>query len=616
MLSSLDEKASNLPTTSGCYLFRDRKGRVIYVGKAINLRARVRQYLSLSDERVMVPHLVAAARDVEVVVTHTEKEALLLENTLIKTHQPRFNTELRDDKNFLHLRLDPREPWPWYRLVRTIKKDGARYFGPYSSASKARATLAFLQKSFPLRTCTDAVLRSRTRPCLLAQMGRCTAPCVDAVDRDAYMEDVEASMLFLAGKNRPLIRKLEARMQAASEALAFEQAARFRDLIASIELSIERQQVVDARRADRDVWGLHREGSRGAVAVLPVREGVMGQPRAFVLEDMVGEDGEVLSSLLNRAYAEGSELVPEILLPFPLDDAEALAEVLTERAQRRVRLHVPQRGNKARLTALAAENARVRYLAAHDEETRRQSALESLAEALALPLPPHRLECFDNSHLGGKNPVAAMAVFLDGQPARKEYRRYRIKTAPGDDDYAMMREIIERRFRRAIAEGNRPDLLVIDGGKGQVGVARAVLQDLGLDDQPVVGIAKPRTERKRGDRVTPDKLVLPNVKDPISLRSDHPGLRLLQHLRDETHRHAVRYQRSVRQRSSLTSVLEAIEGVGPARRRALLRTLGSAAAVADADVATLAAVPGVGPALAQNIFSAFREGLEEPADPS
>lgn len=609
MASTLQEKVAELPTTSGCYLFKDRRSRVIYVGKAINLRARVRQYLSLSDERIMVPHLVAAAKDVEVVVTHTEKEALLLENTLIKKHKPRFNTELRDDKNFLHLRIDPRKPWPWYRLVRNIRDDGARYFGPYAQASRARATLAFVQKSFPLRTCTDAVLNSRSRPCLLHQMGRCTAPCVDLVSKAAYDQDVEASMLFLEGKNRPLIKRLTVRMHEAAEALEFEQAARYRDLIDSVEATIERQQVVDARLGDRDIWGLHREGARGAVAVIPVREGVMGQPVSSVLQGLIGEDGEVLSSLVNRMYREGAPLPAEILLPTELADAEALQEVLSERLGKKVRLRVPKRGGKTKLIALAERNAEVAYNAEHDEEARRAAALEALGEAVGLALPPHRMECFDNSHLGGKNPVAAMAVFLDGKPARKEYRRYKIKTAQGDDDYAMMREVLERRFRRAIEEGNRPDLLVIDGGKGQLGVAMAVLADLGLEDQPVVGLAKPRTERKRGDRVTPDKLVLPNIKDPIVLRADHPGLRLVQHLRDETHRHAVRYQRQVRQRASLTSVLEEIPGVGPARRKALLRTLGSAAAVADADEATLAAVPGVGPALAAVIYETFRPDL-------
>ncbi|MCO4745322.1 MAG: excinuclease ABC subunit UvrC [Proteobacteria bacterium] len=606
---ALQAKVAGLPTSSGCYLFKDARGRVIYVGKAINLRARVRQYLSYQDERIMVPHLVASARDVDVVVTHTEKEALLLENSLIKKHKPRFNTELRDDKNFLHLRIDPREAWPWYRLVRNIRSDGARYFGPYTSASRARATLAFLQRSFPLRTCTDAVLKSRRRACLLHQMGRCTAPCIDAVEREAYIEDVEASMLFLEGRNRPLVKRLERRMRASAEELDFEAAARFRDLIASVKATIEQQQVVDARQADRDVWGLFREGARGALAIVPIREGVMGQPRATVLEGLIGSDAEVLSSLINRSYRADVPSPPEVLLPVELPDRGALEEVLTERLGKRVHLRVPQRGGKTRMVALAVENARVAFLQEHDESARRAAALESLAEVVGLALPPHRMECFDNSHLGGTNPVAAMVVFLDGEPARKEYRRYRVKTAPGDDDYAMMREILERRFRRAIEEGNRPDLLVVDGGKGQLAVARAVLMDLGLDDQAVIGIAKPRTERRRGDRSTPDKIVLPNAKDPIVLRSHHPGLRMLQHLRDETHRQAVRYQRKVRQRASLTSVLEEIPGVGAARKKALLRTLGSAAAVADADVETLAAVPGVGPRLAEVIHAAFRPDL-------
>jgi excinuclease ABC subunit C len=605
----LETRAAELPTTSGVYLFKDRRGKVIYVGKAVNLRARVRQYLAGADERMMVPFLVKHAVDVEVVITDTEKEALLLENTLIKKHRPRFNAKLRDDSNFLHLRIDPRSEWPRYDLVRRIRDDGTRFFGPYHSASKARTTLAFLQRAFPLRTCTDAVLHSRKRPCLLHQMGRCVAPCVGLVDETSYDEIVQGSMAFLEGKREPAIRSLHTRMNAASDALEFEKAARLRDLAFSIEASVERQKVVDTDLADRDVWGLYREGRRGAFVIVPVREGVMNEPRAALVE-FGDDDPELLSSLLNTTYSGEAPIPPQLLVPVLPFDHLALEEVLSERRGGRVRIVSPQRGDKVRLVELAAENARVRYLRETDEDERHARAMQELAEVLELAEPPHRIECFDNSNLGGTNPVAAMAVFLDGRPARAEYRRYRVKTVVGSDDVATMREILGRRFRRAIDEGVRPDLLVVDGGKGQVGAAMAVLQDLGLHDQAVCGISKPRTEHARGNRSATDKVVLPNRKDPLRLPEGHPALRILQHVRDEVHRHAVRYHRQVRNRETLGSVLEAIPGIGPARRKALLRVLGSADRVADASVDELAAIPGIGPDIARRLHEAFHPSPE------
>lgn len=608
--TDLETRAAALPTTAGVYLFKDRRGKVIYVGKAVNLRARVRQYLAGTDEREMVPFLVRHAADVEVVLTHTEKEALLLENTLIKKHRPRFNAKLRDDSNFLHLRVDPRKPWPRYDLVRRIKDDGARYFGPYHSASKARATLAFLQRAFPLRTCSDAVLGSRRRPCLLHQMGRCVAPCVGLVDEAEYASILDGSMHLLEGRRQPAVDHLRQRMAAAAEGMEFEKAARLRDLMFSIQASLERQGVVSRDLGERDVWGLFREGRRGAFAVVPIREGMMTEPRAAVIA--LGEDDpELLSSLLNTHYSgEEAPIPPEVLVPVLPPDTEALQDVLSERRGGRVRIVAPQRGDKARLVALAAENARARYLRETDEDQRHAQAMRDLAEALELAEPPHRIECFDNSNLQGTNPVAAMAVFLDGRPARAEYRRYRVKTVVGADDYATMREILERRFRRAMEEGVHPDLLVVDGGKGQLAVAQAVLQDLGLHDQAVCGIAKPRTEHRRGERDATDKIYLPHRKEALRLPAGHPGLRILQHVRDEVHRHAVRYHRQVRNKQALGSLLEEIPGVGPARRRALLTALGSAEAVADAPVEALAAVAGIGPELARTIHAALNPTAE------
>ncbi|MCB9699014.1 MAG: excinuclease ABC subunit UvrC [Alphaproteobacteria bacterium] len=603
-MGELAARVDKLPTSSGVYLFRDRRGKVLYVGKAVNLRARVKQYLAGTDERQMVPFLVRSAYDVDVVVTDTEKEALLLENTLIKQHRPRFNAKLRDDSNFLHLRIDPRGTWPRYDLARRIKTDGARWFGPYHSASKARQTLAFLQRAFPLRTCSDAVLNSRKRPCLLHQMGRCAAPCVGLVDEAAYGELVAGSMAFLEGRRSDAIRHLEQRMRAAADELAFEQAARLRDLITSIRASVERQKVVDRDLGDRDLWGLHLEGRRGAFAVIPVREGAMGEPRAALIE-VADPPEELLSSLLNVHYGDDAPIPAEILVPVAPAGLEALEEVLAERRGGRVRIHVPQRGDKVRLVELAAENARVRWLHDTSEEERYAQALRELAEALSLPEPPRRIECFDNSNLQGTNPVAAMAVLIDGRPARAEYRRYRVKTVVGADDYATMREILDRRFRRALQDGVRPDLLVVDGGKGQLAVAVSVLRDLGLHDQAVCGLAKPRTEHARGERDATDKVFLPELKDPLRLRAGHPGLRLLQHVRDEVHAHAVRYHRKVRDQAMLMSVLEEIPGVGPSRRKALLTAFGSADGVADATEAELATVDGIGPALAKVISEAL-----------
>lgn len=603
-MGELAARVDKLPTSSGVYLFRDRRGKVLYVGKAVNLRARVKQYLAGTDERQMVPFLVRSAHDVDVVVTDTEKEALLLENTLIKQHRPRFNAKLRDDSNFLHLRIDPRKPWARYDLARRIQTDGARWFGPYHSASKARQTLAFLQRAFPLRTCSDAVLNSRKRPCLLHQMGRCAAPCVGLVDEAAYEELVAGSMAFLEGRRSDAIRHLEQRMRAAADALEFEQAARLRDLITSIRASVERQKVVDRDLGDRDLWGLHLEGRRGAFAVIPVREGAMGEPRASLIEVADSEE-ELLSSLLNVHYGDDAPIPSEILVPVAPAGLEALEEVLAERRGGRVRVHVPQRGDKVRLVELAAENARVRWLHDTSEEERYAQALRELADALSLPEPPRRIECFDNSNLQGTNPVAAMAVLIDGRPARAEYRRYRVKTVVGADDYATMREILDRRFRRAMQDGVRPDLLVVDGGKGQLAVAVSVLRELGLHDQAVCGLAKPRTEHARGELDATDKVFLPELKDPLRLRPGHPGLRLLQHVRDEVHAHAVRYHRKVRDQAMLMSVLEEIPGVGPSRRKALLTAFGSADGVADATEAELATVDGIGPALAKVIAEAL-----------
>ncbi|MFN7143854.1 MAG: excinuclease ABC subunit UvrC [Myxococcota bacterium] len=605
----LVEQAAALPTTAGVYVFKDKSGDVLYVGKAVNLRARVKQYLQGHDERYMVRYLVAAARSVEVFPVPSEKEALILENQLIKQHQPRFNTKLRDDKNFLHIRIDPRAKWPRFTLVRRIKDDGARYFGPYASATNARRTLAFVGKSFPLRTCTDRVLATRKRPCLLYQMRRCVGPCVDLCTSAEYAEVLQDALLFLSGKDRELVGRLQDRMLAAAEAEKFEEATRYRDLITTLRSSLDRQSVVDVRLGDRDVWALYREGDRGAVALLPVRGGHMQQPLVFPFEGEIVEDGELLSALLNDWYE--IDVPPEVLLPVDPPDHVALQDVLSERRGSKVTLAVPKRGEKVRVIEIAEQAAKARFHTTHSADERLAHALEQLAEIAGLDVPPYRIECYDNSNLLGQDPVASQVVFLEGKPARAEYRRYKVKTVIGADDFATMREILGRRLRRASEEGNFPDLIVVDGGRGQLNAAEAVLRELGLEDQAVIGLSKPRTERKRGDRDAVDKIILRDNPDPIVLPETHPTLRMLQHIRDEAHRTAIGFHRKTRSKSHLKSALDDLPGLGPTRRQALLTHFGSLKAVREAAPDRIAEVPGFGPALAKRVWEALQKGVAE-----
>lgn len=606
----LSEQAEKLPTSAGVYLFRDRAGEVLYVGKAVNLRARVRQYLQGHDSRFMVRFLVAQADRIDTLPVANEKEALILENSLIKQHQPRYNIKLRDDKNFLHLRIDPKGWWPRFTLVRRPRDDGAKYFGPYHSATHARRTLSFVQKSFPLRTCTDAVLRARKRPCLLHQMGRCVAPCVGLASPEQYGDVIDDAVLFLAGRNRDLVKRLEHKMADAAEAERYEEAARLRDLLKSVGAALEGQAVADVKLGDRDAWGLFREGDRGAIACLPVRGGLAREPRVFPFEGEVGEDEAVLSAAVNRWYDDGSDVPPEVLLPVDLGDRAALEELLGERRGGKVDLFVPKRGDKTRLLAIARGAAETRFQGAQTEEQRRERALETIAEIVGLDTLPYRMECFDNSNLLGEDPVASQVVFIEGKPDRAEYRRYKVKTVVGADDYATMREILGRRLRRAAEEGNFPDLLVVDGGRGQLSAAEDVLRELGLAEQPVIGIAKPRTEHRRGDLDAVDKIILRGRPEPVILREDDPALRMLQFIRDEAHRTAIGFHRKTRSRSALQSELDAIPGIGATRRQALLRHFGSARALKAASVEQIAEVSGFGLSLAQKIRAALDVGAD------
>ncbi|MEL6344811.1 MAG: excinuclease ABC subunit UvrC [Myxococcota bacterium] len=615
---TLAEQADRLPKSPGVYLFKDKKDEVLYVGKAKNLYSRVRQYILGQDERQMVRFLVQSASTIDAVLVHTEKEALILESTLIKKHQPRYNVRLVDGANFLHFRLDVNGPWPRYSLTRRIGRDvrrGVRYIGPIPSASRARTTLEFVNRRFPLRTCTDRELKSRKRPCLLYQMKRCLAPCVGLCTKAEYDASVQDSLLFLEGRSSELLNRLREKMMKLAEAEQYEEAARVRDRIRAIEAVTERQKVVDAKLSDRDIWGVYREGEEGVAVRVPVRDGRMQEPEPMRFKGALEDDGPLLSSLLNGFYEFGELLPAELLLPTAPEDIDGLSELFTERRGRKVTLKIPQRGDKKRLVELATKNARSTMERARSETEKQRQVLSALQRICRLPRLPRRIECFDNSNIQGTDPVASMVVFMDGKPARKLYRRYNVKTIEGSDDYATMGEILERRFRRSLladpGDWRKPDLLVVDGGKGQLNAALAVLRALNITDVPAIGLAKPRTERKKGDRETPDKIVLPNIKNPIVLRNNHPALHLLQAIRDESHRTAVRYHRQRRKKRQFSSPLESLPGVGAKRRQALLKHFGSMAAIEAATAEQIAALPGFGAAIAEKLVAALKRGAEE-----
>jgi len=590
-----------IPTEPGVYLMKDRAGRVIYVGKAVNLRARVKQYFHGGDERFFVAAglLGRALADLEWMVVGGEKEALLLENHLIKKHQPRFNVKLRDDKQYLVLRIDPKARFPRVEVVRNIREDGARYFGPYHSASSARQTLRTLNRHFQLRTCTDHVLDTRVRPCLQYQIKRCPGPCVFPVDPAAYAEQVEDVCMFLAGKNQELVARLRARMAEKSAAEQFEAAGHLRDSLAAVERSLGDQNVVQDQFVDQDVFGMWRDGDVVEAVVLFVRSGKLVGRRNERLREQEQPDAAVMAAFVQQYYASGTPVPDEVVLPFAIDDHALLSDWLGGLRGARVRLIAARRGVRRKLAQMAEANARAAGVAADSRDADTRAALDKLAARLELKRPPRRIECFDIAHIQGAATVGSMVVFVDGVPERAHYRHFKVKGA-GNDDFASMYEVLTRRFRRGLDGGDPawalPDLLVIDGGKGQLGTALAALADLGIEigenhGFDVVALAKER-ENTAGD-TRPDRVFLRNRKDPVQLRPNTTELFLLSRVRDEAHRFANTFHRKQRSSRTLRSALDDVPGIGAARRRALLRHFGSVKAIRAATVDQLAAVPGM-----------------------
>lgn len=595
-------KVEEFPGVPGVYLMKDGRGQVIYVGKAKDLRARLRSYFrQKGDERPLVRYLLRDLAQVEVVVTGTEKEALILENNLIKKHRPRYNVRFRDDKDYIHIRIDTTHRFPRLSVARRPPKDGALYFGPYASAHAARETMRLLQRHMGLRTCKDSQLRQAKRTCLNEQMGRCAGVCRGSITQEEYGLRVQEAVLFLRGRSKELIRHLQVRMKEASEALRFEEAARLRDQIREVERTVEGQRVDRPLGRDRDVVGLYRMGMEGTIAVLRIRGGKLQERLSFPIPATLLEDREVLVSFLQQFYERGRMPAPEILVPMALGEhVQALEQWLEEVADCRVRIRTPVRGEGKGLLEMAQENAR---LAPRETDTWSATAQE-VARGLGLRRVPRVIDAFDISNLGGEEAVGSAVRFVDGAAEPSMYRSYRIRACSSPDDYAMMYETIRRHLVRKKEEGLLPDLIMVDGGKGQLGVAMAVLQDLGILDIEAIALAKARgRDGKEEARV--DRVFVPGRKDPVPIGQAAAPLRVLQQLRDEAHRFAVARHRSRRTARRMTSSLEEVPGVGPARRKALLRHLGSLRRIREATVEELASVPGIPRGLAERIHAAL-----------
>jgi excinuclease ABC subunit C len=604
-----------LPDRPGVYLMKDARGAVIYVGKAQSLRNRVRSYWQKQaggGESQLIRSVIDRIADLEYTMTDSVSEALLLEINLVKRYRPRYNVRLKDDKSYPFIKVTLAEDFPRVERTRKLPADGSRYFGPYASATSVDEAMNLIRRLFPFRTCTLDIHEGRKaieRPCLLYHIKRCQAPCVGYISKADYRADIDQIVRFLEGRQDAVARELTRQMQEAAEATEYERAGVLRDKVKAIERTMESQKMAAHAVTEEDVLGLARQESQAAVQLFAVRGGKMVGRDVFLLDaPRETDDAVVLAGFVQQYYERATNIPPDVLVPALPADAADLEGFLAGRRGAAVRLHVPQRGEKRELLELATRNAtetlqreHARWLA---DQGKTLAALEELAEALGLAGAPRRIECYDISNFQGAQSVGSMVVFEDGRPRTGEYRRFRIKEVVGANDFASHQEVLGRRFKRARSgeEGTEeelrwrlPDLVVIDGGKGQLSAAKQVLDELGFGDLAVVGLAKEREE-----------IFLPDREGPVLLPATSPALYLMQRLRDEAHRFAITYHRSLRARAATRSAFDDLPGVGPKRRAALLRVFGSAKRVREAPVEQVAAVPGIGPGLAAKI----KAGLE------
>lgn len=591
---------STTPHSPGVYLMRDPKDGVLYVGKAKDLNKRLASYARYSGAaHSKTAVMLDKVGRVETILTRTEKEALILEAALIKQHKPKYNVLLRDDKSYPYIKVTVDEEWPRVFMARRKAADKARYFGPYSSVSSMWATLKTIATLFPLRHCKGSELRPRTRPCLNRQIGRCLAPCTGQADRRLYLEHVRKILMLLEGRSRDLVEGLRQQMLAASEALDFEQAALLRDQIAALSRTLEKQVVTAAHDKDQDVFGFARQDTAVVVAILLIRGGTVSGSRTFFLADPFGDDASILSQAVCRFYDQ-HEVPAEILLPFALADGQLIEEHLGDKAARKVVVKAPRRGDGQQLVTMASANA----LQSFEEQERKSKSWENLREELTKTLHlqrlPERIECVDISNTSGQQAIGSLVAFVGGVADKGGFRRYTIKTVEGPNDYAMMDEVLQRRLRRGVEENNLPDLLLVDGGKGQLGMAMAVVADLGLGEEiELLGIAKEHQDEG-------EKLFRPQRKNPILLPPHNPVLLFLMRIRDEAHRFGITSHRRKRGKAALSSPLDGVPGIGKNKKLLLLRHFGSYKRLQQASLDDLLAVKGIGPSLATTILEACR----------
>lgn len=591
-----EDKLENVPHRPGVYLIKDAREKVVYVGKAKDLRKRLMSYLqkgrSLGPK---VEAIVSRGDFLETIVTENEKEALILECSLIKSYRPRYNVILRDDKNYLSLRINPNDNFPRITLVRRVESDGALYFGPFSSAGAVRDTLRLLQKIFPLRRCPDSVFKSRLRPCLNFQMQRCLGPCAGHISTEEYREYVNQVIMFFQGRLHDLTALLQREMNSLAEREEYEKAALFRDRLIAVKRTLEKQSVVSSHKLDQDAIGVYRRGDQAELSILFIRNGAVIGSKSFFFRVPDTADEELLSNFLKQFYG-GEKYIPnEVLIPFSFEDQSVVSEWLRERARKRVSIIVPQRGDKHRLLELASENAEHAFGQRIKEDEDVSELLHHLQQKLRLRHYPERIEGLDISNLSGKMAVGSVVVFVKGQAERSLYRRYKIRLPEEPNDYAMMHEIVARRLHRAQQEESWPNLLVVDGGRGQLGVAQAVIADMQLEGVlDIIGLAK-------GDQVQQDKVYLPGRKNPVILEKNSRALLYLQLIRDESHRFAIQYHRKLRKIRTRKSILTDMPGVGPVLAKRLLVSFGSIEQITKATVQEISSVKGMNLNLAEAV---------------
>jgi excinuclease ABC subunit C len=596
---SIEEQLKTLPTKPGVYLFKDSQGKTIYVGKAASLRNRLRSYFSHSSNlSPKLERLISSISDFETIVTDSEQEALILECNLIKKYRPIYNVRLKDDKTFPYLKIDIKSDWPSVRVTRRFHKNGDRYFGPFANASSLRQTLRLIKKIFPFRSCTKTITGKDPKPCLEYHINQCLGPCTGAVSKEDYHEVIKQVIMFLEGKQELVLKDLRLKMEKASQQLQFEKAALLRDQIQAIEEVIEAQRIAITVRGDHDAIALAQTKDVAYVEIFFIRSNkLIG--RDYILLDGIQDEepSQIMTSFIKQYYASASLIPPVLLLQYPIEEPEVITKWLTNQRGASVKLHVPHQGAKKQLMDIVAENARqglALYQAKQSTIIKSALVLEELKERLGLPGIPLRIEGYDISNIRGNLAVGSMAVFEKGQPKPSHYRRFKIRSVAGIDDYAMIQEVLRRRFRRSSAADDKwsitPDLILIDGGKGHLNAALEMMKELGLDSIPTASLAKEKEE-----------VFIVSKAEPLDIPQTSAALYLLQRVRDEAHRFALGYHRRLRHKDAITSALDNIPGIGPKRKKAMLKKFGSVQGIKDAPLDELSKVPGMTSKLAEQV---------------